>query len=509
MAEDFYDDYDDDLAPPKRRDGLFLWTVFILLLIGVALGCWIGSFYVFGHPEEPRSYRLLQKFKKIEPVRRFEVVAAPQGSFLTAQKLFEKYSTYTPLELKQENAELLRFFVKNYAETKKLVQYIRGRFTVIDAYELARSEMFPTGTVALMQAEEFPQVIVEHVFPTTGSNLAESKRLLTPGSPFTIEKTNDVTAVIHIERIADGRMLFTLMPLHYPSYALKGGEGTFASEPPTILNIEASLPVLDAARLAEELKAFAKTQAKDPANPNIVAADKSGPELVRLDNVPDGVKAPATGALPEMPVATPIPVRPLVVERPPATPPTLLTMIKPAVPVARALPVDPRDAPTPATPEPALPPVATPSTPLPTVSPQGVPLKPFVRSNAPPGLPPETGANWRTFPAGQLPPGRAITPTEITAFADRGDLGERLYLRGSFAVKAAGDYKAVLRPVGGDLPEAGTGSVRVIADFPTGSVLPEEGATVARDAARGFQVLDVRRGADGTINVFVREIIQP
>ena len=506
MAEDFYDDYD-DLPEPKRRDGLFLWTVFILLLIGVALGCWIGSFYVFGHPEEARSYRLLQKFKKIEPLRRFEVTAAPQGAFLTAQKLFEKYSTYTPLELKQENAELLRFFVKNYAETKKLVQYIRGRFTVIDAYELTSSEMFTHGTVALMQAEEYPQVVVEHIFPTTGSNLAESKRLLTPGYPFNIEKTNDVTAVIHIERLADGRMLFTLMPLHYPSYALKGGAGTFASEPPTDLNIEANLPVLESAQIAKELSAFAKTQTKDSANPNAAAASKSGPELVRLDNVPDGTRAPASGALPEMPVATPIPVRPPVAQRPPATPPTLLTMIKPEIPVARAVPVDPRDTPPLAPPVPA--PVTTAAPPLPTMSPQGVPLKPFVKSNAQPGLPPETGANWRTFPAGQLPPGRAITPAEITAFADRGDLGERLYLSGSFAVKASGDYKAVLRPVGGDLPEAGAGSVRIIADFPTGSVLPEEGATVARDAARGFQVVDVRRGADGTINVFVREIIQP
>lgn len=505
MAEDFYDDYDDGMAQPKRRDGLFLWTVFILLLIGVALGCWIGSFYVFGHPEEPRSYRLLQKFKKIEPLRRFEVTAAPQGAFLTAQKLFEKYSTYTPLELQQENAELLRFFVKNYAETKKLVQYIRGRFTVIDAYELTTAETFPNGTVALMQAEEFPQVVVEHIFPTTGSNLAESKRLLTPGYPFNIEKTNDVTAVIHIERLDDGRMLFTLMPLHYPSYALKGGAGTFASEPPMDLHIEAPLPVLKAAKIAEQMKAFAKTQTKDAANPTAVAPDKSGPELVRLDSVPDGVKAPATGALPEMPVATPIPVHPPVAQRPPATPPTLLTMVKPEIPVARAVPVDPHENAAPATPAPS----GAPATPLPTVSPQGVPLKPFVKSSAPPGLPPETGASWRTYAAGQLPPGRAITPAEITAFADRGDLGERLYLRGSFAVKASGDYKAVLRPVGADLPEAGSGSVRVIADFPSGSVLPDEGVTVARDATRGFQVIDVRRGADGTINVFVREIVQP
>jgi hypothetical protein len=46
-------------------------------------------------------------------------------------------------------------------------------------------------------------------------------------------------------------------------------------------------------------------------------------------------------------------------------------------------------------------------------------------------------------------------------------------------------------------------------DFPTGSALPAEGATFTRDAARGFQVVDVRRSQDGTVNVFVREIAQP
>ena len=35
MADDFYG-YDDDGDEPKGRDNLFLWTVFILLLIGLA-----------------------------------------------------------------------------------------------------------------------------------------------------------------------------------------------------------------------------------------------------------------------------------------------------------------------------------------------------------------------------------------------------------------------------------------------------------------------------------------
>lgn len=530
MAEDLYD-YDDVGTVPRRKDSLFLWTIFILILIAVALACWIGSFYVFGHPEQPGSYRLLLKLKKIDPIRRFEVIAAPQGEFLTAQKMFEKYSAFSPLELQRENAELMRNFLKNYTETKKLVAYVRGRFEVIDAYELTRADMFPTGTVALLEAEDFPQVLVEHLFPATGSNLEQSKRLLAPGYPFNIEKTNDVTAVIHVERVFDGRLLFTVVPLHYPSYALKGGAGTFASEPPTELKLEAGVPVLKVGRIDAGLKRLAQLRSKERIGSAPSVEENKGPELVRLDNLPDGAKAPPTGTLPEMPVATPVPERLPSRELfskyfsrqnpsppiPGATPPPLV--LNPPPP-PRAIPVEPRPlerapAVVPATPPPlamlttpAPAPASPPATPLPSVSPQGVPLKPFLRSNQEPGLPTEAGATWRTYGPGQQPPGRAVSPAEVTTLADRGDLGERLYLSGNFVVTASRDNKAVLRPKGADYPAAGNGAVRVIVDYPAGAVAPTEGSALARDAARGFQVLDVRRASDGTVNVFVREIAQ-
>src|SRR4051794_34395863 len=107
MAKDYYDDYDEPIES-SGRDNLFLWTIFILLLIGVAFACWLGSFYVFGHPEHARPYAILKKLGKIEAPRRFEVTAAPPGEFLPPQKLFERYAKKTPLELKQENDELLR-----------------------------------------------------------------------------------------------------------------------------------------------------------------------------------------------------------------------------------------------------------------------------------------------------------------------------------------------------------------------------------------------------------------
>ncbi|MEI9895645.1 MAG: hypothetical protein WDN28_17595 [Chthoniobacter sp.] len=117
MADDFYG-YDDAEAEPKGHDNLFLWTIFILLLIGLAFACWMGSFWVFGHPEKPKAYQILMKLKKLDAPLRFEVTAAPPGEFLTASKLFERYSKFTRLELENENGALIRDYIRNYRETK-------------------------------------------------------------------------------------------------------------------------------------------------------------------------------------------------------------------------------------------------------------------------------------------------------------------------------------------------------------------------------------------------------
>ena len=90
--------YDDEYGRPKRKANLFGWTIAILLLTGLALAAWLGSFYVFGQPERPDSYRILQKLHKIEQPKRFQLTAAPPGEFLTSKQLYERYSALRPAE---------------------------------------------------------------------------------------------------------------------------------------------------------------------------------------------------------------------------------------------------------------------------------------------------------------------------------------------------------------------------------------------------------------------------
>lgn len=506
MAQDYYDDYED--APEsKGRDNLFLWTVFILLLIGVAFACWLGSFYIFGHPEEPRPYRILKKLHKIDPPRRFEVTAAPPGEFLNPQKLFERYSKMTRLELERENAELLRNYIKNYRETKKLVTYATGRFEILSSYELQKTDMFASGVVALAQAVDFPQVVLEHVYPSAPQAIPSLRAKLQTGWDIPLERTLDLASVIHVERTFDGRLQFTVVPLLYGRYAVKNGVGTFELEPPEDLNVAAGVPIIKGKVLQDAVHTYAEFRRQKPVNetPGEEGTTPRGPELVRLDTVKPGTAVPETGALPEIPVATPIPVGP-----PKSSPGK-----KPGSPVyvMNATPRPPAATPRVAPATPAPPEVAA-ATPLPITrpetSPQGVPLKPFIASAPAPTFS-NSGATWRTYGPGQQPAGRTVTPGEASALAERGDIGERLYLRGSFVVTASRENHAVLRAQGatGDPTKPGTGSARIMVEYPPSAAPPPEGATFARDDQRGFEIRDVRRGADGQITIFVREITVP
>src|ERR1700736_2662900 len=108
----------------RRRINYFGWTLAILLLTGVALAAWLGSFYIFNQPERPDSYRILQKLHKIEPPRRFELTAAPPGEFLNPKQLFERYSAMGAAELAKTNGELARNYIRNFQQVRGLVPYM-------------------------------------------------------------------------------------------------------------------------------------------------------------------------------------------------------------------------------------------------------------------------------------------------------------------------------------------------------------------------------------------------
>jgi hypothetical protein len=466
------------MPPPEGSDGLFGWTVVILLLCGVAVVCWIGTFYVFDHPEQPFNYQLLAKLNKVVPPKRFELTAAPAGEFLGPDKLLERFGAMTATGLQDESNNLVRSFLRNYDHQVGKVPYVTGKYTVLDAFPMTENQYFGSGVVALAQSNDVPTIYVEAVFPGPKEQLASMQRVLVTGLGLELRRSFDLTAIVHITNLGGGRLLFTCMPLLYSSYGQSGS--SFQLEPPAALYVKGGLPLVsnnqfEAAetRFAQYRRAAGSQLASTNAPSTKVPSSNASPSASAFNS-------PAlVAALRAAPVSTPTPA-PLV-KQPHASP-------TPKQPVAAATPVS---RPT-ASPTPTAPAVAE-------TTPQ-----PFLAASASPGTGNRIGS-WQLFKPGLMPRGRLFDVSQTAELADKGIGTEPIYLKGEFTVTAARENRAVLRPKS----ESGNGpgaSIRIIVEFPKGGNVPKEGDPVARLNDRPFQIEDVRKGADGQVNIYAREI---
>ncbi|HET9419219.1 MAG TPA: hypothetical protein VFO30_07750 [Chthoniobacterales bacterium] len=538
--------YEEPYARPRRRINYFAWTVAILLLTGLALAAWLGSFYIFDQPERPDSYRILQRLHKLEPPKRFELTFAPSGEFLNAKQLFDRYVAMGTAELAKMNAELLRNYIRNYQAVRGLVPYVTGRYMTMEARELGPGDVFTSGMVALTGAVDHGELLMEHLYPSDPAALPLMKETLKMGLEIKLERTHDLSAVIHAERLADGRIMITAVPLLYGTYTVTRGPGTFRLDPPFALNLAAGWPLFkEPMRLRAERHYVEYRQQPTGEHgpvpipgmtPNAPASAAN--ELVRVE--------PAKPlALPPPPIAQPaakgdklakaaaspkrgkLASKQKAAAQAPSPPPPPPASPAPTIVTKRALPVGPSAAAVAAVSS-ALPQVASPI-PAPSASaPPAVALAspPTIAAaqtaSPPPNAAPEQaagalastagGGTWKTFPAGKMPLGRLIGTGDLNDVAERGVTGERVYLRGQFVVNFSDANRAVLRPraklTDKVLHLGGGSNTRIIVEFPTGYTPPPPGSVVMRDEARPYEITEVRKTEDGQLNVFAREIMQ-
>src|SRR6266496_3765033 len=434
--------YEEPYARPRQRVNYFAWTVSILLLTGFALAAWLGSFYIFDQPERPDSYRILQRLHKIEPTKRFELTAAPAGEFLNPPELYERYVGMGAAELARANAELARNYIRNYQQVRGLVPYVVGRYTIIATRQLGPGDVFTSGMVALTYAIDNGEVLMEHLYPASPEALPLMKQTLTVGLEIKLERTHDISAVIHAERLVDGRIMVTAVPLLYGSYTVTRGLGTFRLEPPLTLNLDGGWPLFKSQersaieqRYAEYRQKAAAAQGGGPiAIPGLTPSATPPPaqnELVRVEQarpvqafspspllaknnklakptpLPKGRKGKKQKLESPPPAATP--AQPVVAQKPSAPSPTPITVAS-----ARTPPNAPTfPAVTPAPPPKTLgvgtqpvaqAPTVPAATPVPVLPAQPAPADTAnvaLASNA-------GGGSWKTFPPGKMPLGRLI-----------------------------------------------------------------------------------------------------
>ena len=499
MAQEFFR-YETPYGRPRQRVNYFAWTVVILLLTGFAFAAWLGSFYIFWQPERPDSYRLLRKLHRIDPPRRFELTAAPAGEFLNPKQLHDRYAPLGEAELSKTNGELARNYIRNFQQVHGLVPYVVGRFRIIEVHQLGSADIFTSGMVVLAAAIDNGEVLLEHVYPADRRDVPLMRQTLAPGLEIKLERSHDISAVIHADRTADGRILITAIPLLYGTYTVTRGTGTFSLEPPLNLNLAAGWPLFKREQLRAAEDRFAQLRQNEPVTPGTIAIPGISPS---------GTPPPSENQLvrvePALPIETPA-------VTPPPPPPSKTTK-----PTGKAGKIAKNQKPT-ATPSATTMQVAKANTPAPTLStPPPQTLSPTPTPNEPADgaalASTAGGGNWKTYPPGRMPLGRLIATTDLYQVADRGLSGERTYLQGQFVVNFADANKAVLRPRS-RMPDsvrllAGGNSTRIIVEYPAGYVPPKPGSIVSRDEVRPFEITEVRKQEDGQLNVFAREIMQP
>jgi hypothetical protein len=512
--------------PRRKKTNVFGWSVAILLLTGFALAAWLGSFYIFWQPERPQSYRILKRLGKVEPIKRFELTAAPAGEFLTSKQLYDRFIALSPTELAKTNAELARNYIRNFQQVRGRVVYVIGRFNIMEARELSQDDLVTSGMVALTGAVDHGELLLEHIYPADPQSLPLMKQTLVMGLEIKLERTHDLSAVIHAERLPDGRMMITTMPLLYGSYTVTRGPGTFTLEPPLDLNMDAGWPFFkETARKNTETQYAAYRERVSPNRQNDVTAGiaptpppPAANELIRVEPATP-FDEPKVAAITPPPAPVPPPPTPSKSTKADKKKKGTLTpspagtrtpvMVAQASPTPVAPPVAPAKSPGAPPVAQTTPPVVAAVTPVPPAAASPTPTVPPDDSLASTA----GGGNWKTFPPGKMPVGRLITLGDLRDLADRGLAGERVYLKGQFVVNFTEPNRAVLRPKTGltdaVLKLAGGGqNLRVIVDFPAGYTPPTRGTTVNRDEARPYEITEVRKQADGQLNVFVREIMQ-
>ena len=474
--------------PRSTGNGFFLWSVVLLLMTGACFASWIGSFYVVANPENPKCYRLLARFKRIDPPKRFPVTEAPKGEFLSPARLLDRYGKLGPVELARENSLLLRDYLMNYRESRRRVPYLAGRFQVVQSHVLGKSDLFPSGAVAVAQAENLPQVLVEYVFPAAPQNVQTIRDTVAMGAEITLQRSHDLWALINVKRHEDGRMQFTVVPLPYGGWQLKKGEGSFTLRSPEELlryhkiaiNLAAGFPIVRDPKLANGLAEYKQFRRKALVGAGDDQAALAGPELVRFEPV----AADRTAAKIEDPGKA---------------------QTQMAASKGAPVPKTSRGRPVP-TPAPAVP----------------LPPRPIVLNKPPAGL---IGAMPSTVatpaPARQSSPprpdgtshvgNRVLSTAEASRLVDNFAGGEPAVLSGDFVVTGVLGRRVglrtrdSLRDPGADPTLPGSSAALIVVDFPEGVTPPEKDDMLARDAARGFLIRDVIRGRNGHITIVTAE----
>jgi len=235
--------------PAKRKPPLFWWFLANILALAFAITSWVVCLNLFRDPTKPKSYDLMLKVGRINPLQGFTRLELPvPRSVSDPLDLEARYQSYAAKELETLNHELKRAYLDNFSRAQFLT-YVIGNFKVLEVRELTSDDFISPGVAVRAQAlvirdqltDPIPYpVFIECIFPTD----QPAAGAFEVGNVILLEKQPNYAALLHVSTTEfDERdaLSLTLVPLHATEYT-SPLEKTFMIKPPERANVAASLP---------------------------------------------------------------------------------------------------------------------------------------------------------------------------------------------------------------------------------------------------------------------------
>ncbi|MEM6916077.1 MAG: hypothetical protein AAF491_05870 [Verrucomicrobiota bacterium] len=188
---------------------LILWIAAIAVLIGLNFASWSFCMWVFGQPEHPMNYKLLNRLEKLDPIHGFLPFTAPRGKFNSAKDLYAQVYPFNEAELRAYNGILKRYYLKNYIESGD-VTFLSGEFVIESVQRMGAEDVFQSGVVIRGRSSTFPDVILDLALP---SEEPPEVFDLPVGSLFRVQESQMCAALLNVDRRPDATMVFTVVPL--------------------------------------------------------------------------------------------------------------------------------------------------------------------------------------------------------------------------------------------------------------------------------------------------------
>lgn len=236
--------------PPPRRPPYFWWLLANALALCFAVVSWTFCLHVFGNPEIPRNYELLEKIGRAPELKRYTVLDAPNVAALDPRELYRKFFALDGDARERLNSVLIRNYLTNF-ERQLMLTYIQGDYRVEHTRVLVEGDVLAPGFAvrarAMVKPDDFTEaapypVVIEYIFPTPQTAIAAE---FNEGDTLEVHKSPNCAAILHIARTIEDdepALLLTVVPIAYGPYKIDDDIG-FDIEVPERLNPGAKLPV--------------------------------------------------------------------------------------------------------------------------------------------------------------------------------------------------------------------------------------------------------------------------